>query len=101
MREVKSFSLEKGERKNAPPIFLLLQEKSSRVSSQREIECGAPSSIYLFVRGQKRELFINKQYLCVQTKPSSLVAMKNLATELIWEICEVACKILSKLEDKE
>jgi hypothetical protein len=27
--------------------------------------------------------------------------MKNLATELIWEICEVARKVSLKLENKE
>jgi hypothetical protein len=87
-----SNSLEKGVRKSTTNTFLAMQEKSSRVSSQREIELDAPTSIYLFVRGHKRCCY-SLQHLCVQIKPSSLVAMNILATELSWEICEVACKV--------
>lgn len=100
MRKVMSVSLEKGERKNAPPNFLRLQEKSSKVSSQREIEFDAPSSIYLFVRGLRRRLFINEQHSHTQIKPSLHVATRNLATELIWEICEVARKVSLILGNK-
>lgn len=81
MRKVMSNSLEKGVRKNTTPIFLFYRKKSSRVSSQWEIECDAPSSIYSFVKDKDEELFSSKRYLCTQVEQSLLITARNLAVE--------------------